>query len=370
MVALATLMVVLSVGTLKLSTGAFQFDFKGDLYQAAHAILRGDNPYHPQLIQAEAARLRAGGIVPYVASPRYPPLLMLAVVPLSLLGVGVAGVLFMALSVGAVIGAMWLLGVRDWRCIAVAAVSAPALFGSWIGNVSTLLLFGTAVIWRLRSHEKLLPVTTALVIGAKLFLWPLGAWLLVTRRYRQLALSMVLTVVFVLAAWAVIGFAGLTSYPRMLVNVAYIGELRGSSLVTALLRMGVSTFTARAIALAFTAVLVAAAWRLTRQPDGDERAFGLIVVAALIASPVIWLHSMVLLFVPIALLSPTLSVLWFVPAFSLSSPYVDLALELIVIAAVCAPLVRNPLARSDSRPLRMGGRVARVAAASLLLTGK
>ncbi len=258
--------------------------------------------------------------------------------PLSLLGVNVAGVLLMALCVGALVGAMWLLGVRDWRCFAVAAVSSPALSGSWIGNVSTLLLLGTAVFWRLRSHERMLPVTTALVVGAKLFLWPLGAWLLVTRRYRQLAMSVVLTIVFLLAAWAVIGFAGLTSYPRMLVNVA--------------------------------AVLVAAAWRLTREPDGDLRAFGLIVVAALIASPVVWLRSMALLFAPIALLSPTLSLLWFVPGFALSSPYIDLALELIVIAAVCAPLVRSPRTQGDPQPTRIGPRFVRSPLVSFLLASK
>lgn len=305
--------------------------------------------------------MRAGGrLVGYHASPRYPPILMLAAVPLTLLPFPVAAVLFFAVSIGAVVGAMWLLGVRDWRCIAIATISSPAAFGSWVGNVSTLLLLGCAITWRLRDRDALQPVATAFVIGAKLFLWPLAAWYLATRRYRKFALTAVLTVVVVLGSWAVIGFAGLASYPKLLMNVAYIGELRGSSLVTALLQVGLSVFAARALALAFTAVLIGAAWKLAPSPGGEERAFGLVVVAALVASPVVWLHSLVLLFVPVALLSPRLSLLWFVPAFASATPIIDIALELTVIAVLCAPLFqRSAMTDASSSPASHAGRRVR-----------
>ena len=339
-IALASFALVLSAGSVELNAGNFGFDFYGDLYTAAHAILHGANPYNLHQLQAEAGVLRDGGTFPYIATPRYPPLLLLAVVPLSLLPFKLAAAVFMMLSLAAVVGAMWLLGVRDWRCIAIATLSMPAVFGSWIGNVSTLLLLGAAVVWRLRSRLKLMPVAAAVVLGAKLVLWPLGVWMLVTRRYRQLAMTIAFTIVGTLAAWAVLGFAGLTSYPKLLVDVAYIGELRSSSLIAALLNAGVSTFAARAIALGLTAGLAACAWRLARGPQGDERAFGLMVVAALtlIASPVDWVHSFVLLFVPIALLSPRLSLLWFVPALANYSPLLDTGLELVVVAVICAPL--------------------------------
>jgi hypothetical protein len=92
------------------------------------------------------------------------------------------------------------------------------------------------------------------------------------------------------------------------------------------------------IALTLTAALASLAWRLARGPQGDERAFGLMVVAVLIASPVDWVHSYVLLFVPIALLSPRLSVIWFLPALVSYSPIVDTGFELIVVGYICAPL--------------------------------
>jgi len=50
-----------------------------------------------------------------------------------------------------------------------------------------------------------------------------------------------------------------------------------------------------------------AAWRIARRPDGDRRAYGIVVIAALVASPMVWPHYLALLFVPIALVSPTLS---------------------------------------------------------------
>jgi hypothetical protein len=362
-IALASFALVLTVGSIELNGSAFGFDFNGDLYTAAHAILHGANPYNVHQLQAEAAILREGGTFGYTSSPRYPPLLMLAVVPLSLLPFKVAAGLFMAICLVAVVGAMWLFGVRDWRCIAIATFSMPAVFGSWIGNVSTLLLLGTAIVWRLRDRLTAMPIAAAFVLAAKLFLWPLGLWMLVTRRYRQLALTALLTIAVTLAAWSVLGFAGLTSYPKLLGNVAFIGELRSSSLITGLLSAGVSTFAARAIALTLTAGLAGLAWRMSRGPEGDARAFSLMVVAALVASPVDWAHSFVLLFVPVALLSPRLSLLWFLPALANYSPIQDTAIELVLVAFVCAPLFSERFS-ALSRPMSGLARVGRAGSGS------
>jgi hypothetical protein len=44
------------------------------------------------------------------------------------------------------------------------------------------------------------------------------------------------------------------------------------------------------------------------------------VVSALVASPMVWPHYFALLFVPIALASPGLSPLWFVPLLAYLAP--------------------------------------------------
>jgi len=371
LIGLAALTVVVTIASMRLTSLPFQFDFKGDLFDAARAIVGGQNPYHPQLIQHEVNILRAGGVFPVVASPRYPPLLMLATIPFTWLGFGPASVLFFVLSLASVVIALRLLGVSDWRCLALALVSVPTVFGSWIGNVSALLLLGTAITWRCRSHLNRLPIATAGVIVAKLFLWPLAIWLLVTRRYRQLAMTAGLVLVAGLGSWAAIGFAGLTGYPHLLVNIAYLGELRGSSLVTALLATGMSAFAARLLALSVAAMLFAAASWLWRTEDGDERAFGLVVVAALLSSPVVWVHSMVFLYVPVALMSRRLSLLWFIPGFATGWANLSVGLELALPLVLCTPLlqvaVRRPAAlwrpaQSQLRRLRL----ALVAAGSQL----
>lgn len=137
--------------------------------------------------------------------------------------------------------------------------------------------------------------------------------------------------------------------PHMLVLVSYIGERRASSLVAFLLSVGLSMPVARLVALICAAGLLGAAWRVARRADGDRRAFGLAVMAALTATPVVWPHYLVLLFVPIALLSPRLSAMWFLPMLAglvplpLAHPHIwaslpDLVIELAVVVQLCSPL--------------------------------
>ena len=60
--------------------------------------------------------------------------------------------------------------------------------------------------------------------------------------------------------------------------------------------------------LALAAIFVAA-----RGQDGDRRSFVVALVAGLLASPIVWLHYLVLLVVPLALYRPRLSAAWFIP---------------------------------------------------------
>lgn len=328
----------------------FQWDFNGDLYLAGRRILHGLSPYQPHLLAVLAAMVRAGHTFAPSASPRYPAPVLVAATPFSLLPMVLADVVFMLICAASVVVALRLLGVRDWRCIGLAALSWPVVFGVWTGNLSVLLLLGGASAWRWRSRLWTPAAAIAAVVVAKLFLWPIAVWLLVTRRFRTFAVAVALAVVGTVIAWAVIGFAGLTEYPRMLMNVAAIGEGRGCSLVSALISLGVSSRAAQAVALACGISLLGVAWKLARVSDGDLRAFSLWVMAGLIATPVAWAYYLVLLFIPIALLSPKLSGLWFLPMVAGLSPTpIDhpllfasvpaLTIELFIIFRLCSPLL-------------------------------
>lgn len=298
---------------------AFLFDFRGGLYDAGTAIIDGHDPYRASFLAHQAAIMHAGGVAAGETAanafsiPVYPAPANLAILPLSLLPFWLAGALFTLLSVGATILGLRLLGVRDWRCIAIALVSWPSLNGLDLGAAGPLILLGAAVLWRWR--ERLWPPAIALtgIVVLKIFPWPLGVWLLVTRRYRTFALSVLIGAVVTFAAWAVIGFAGMAQYPEMLSNLSFIQEGRAVSLVAVLLAAGLPVTAADTVAIAAAAALLALAWRFVKRPEGDRQAFGLAVMAALTASPIVWEHYLLLLFVPIALISPRLSTIWLLP---------------------------------------------------------
>jgi alpha-1,2-mannosyltransferase len=357
------------------------FDFKGGLYNAGTDILLGHNPYRPGFLAAQAAIMHAGGIaqgesVQHAFSiPIYPAAANLAIVPFSLLPYWLAGTLFTLLSISAMIVALWLLGVRDWRCFALTLISWPSLFALDLGAIGPLLLLGVAVAWRWR--ERLWPpaIAIASIVVVKLFPWPIAVWLLVTRRFRALALTVLIGVVVMFGAWAVIGFAGIAQYPQMLSDASFIQEGRASSLVAVLLATGLASGIAQMLAIAAAIALLGIAWRFAQRPNAECQVFGLAMMAALTASPIVWDHYMVLLFVPIALVSPRLSPLWFLPtctpllmAISLvvfptdpsagatnpvtqRAAVVWLILEALIITQLCWPeVVRLPTRRRRAVP--------------------
>jgi hypothetical protein len=350
MLTLSGVVVVLSIHGLR-----FQADFNGDLYVAGQRILHGVSPYDISLLRHEAAVFAAGGSFHPVISPRWPAPVLLLGVPFALLPIKVAGVLFMLISIAAVVGALRLLGVRDSRCVLVALISTPTVNGVLLGNISPLILLGVALAWRLRSRYLTTTAISAAVVVAKLYLWPLGIWLLVARGRRSLIVCVLLALLTAFVGWMVIGFAGLAAYPNMLLDVARIGEPRGCSLVALLIYLGFGVGPARFIAFAAAFTILFLSWKLARR--GHERhAFGLVLIAALTATPVVWDHYMVLLFVPIALLSPGISWLWFLPALAAFAPAAAvhsygvwilpvLGGELVLTAALCKPLVPEPAAR-------------------------
>jgi hypothetical protein len=299
------------------------FDFQGGLYDAGRAILHGADPYRPAFLAHQAAIMRAGGVAQGETSsnafsiPVYPAPINLLMVPLGLLPVWLAGVLFTLLSIAAMATGLRLLGVRDWRCIAVALVSWPCVFALDLGALGPLLVLGIGASWRWRDRVWQPAIAIASIVVAKVFPWPIAVWLLITRRWRAFALACAIGAVVTFAAWAVIGFDGMSQYARMLSELSQIQEGRAVSLVAVLLAIGVPASLASALTLAATGGLLFTAWRFVRRgPAGHKPAFGLAVIAALTSTPIVWEHYMVLLFIPIALISPRLSALWFVPCCS------------------------------------------------------
>jgi hypothetical protein len=238
---------------------------------------------------------------------------MLGVMPLTALPWGVGLALWLAILSAALVGALYVLGVRDVRCYALALLSVPAINGLSWGNATLFLVLLVALAWRLRDRPLPSGLIVGLAIASKLFLWPLVLWLLGTRRYGAAATALATTLVGIFGSWAIIGFDGLKTYPDLLRLAEDIYAVHGYSVATMASALGVATEAATWLALLLGATLAAAAFLIGRT-SRDEFSLSMAVVAAILGSPILWEYYYVLIFVPLAILSPRFSTLWLIPA--------------------------------------------------------
>src|SRR5436305_405060 len=76
------------------------------------------------------------------------------------------------------------------------------------------------------------------LVAAKLLAWPLVIWMLVTRRTRGAAITVVSAAGLALAGWSLIGMHGLLGYPGLLAADAHAFEARSHSLVAVAMSLG------------------------------------------------------------------------------------------------------------------------------------
>lgn len=282
-------------------------DFR-NLWNAAQDVLAGSSPYHPA--PDPTLRVTADCLTSARDCFVYPPLAAVLAAPFGLLPFGLAGTAFFVLDVAALGGALWLVGVRDWRCYGVALASGPALSSFEGGTLSPLLALAAAAAWRYRDERTAAAGALALGLVAKVFLWPLLVWLAVTRRASTALLAVGLGVAVTVLAWLPIGFAGAVGYPRLLQSVTHVWAPHAYGPVGLGLTLGLSLTAAEAVAFAAGGLLLAAAVVVAQRPGGDQRSFALAIAASLLLSPIVWLHYFVLLLVPLAIARPRLDRAW------------------------------------------------------------
>ena len=278
------------------------FDFRGTLWDPAAAILEGRSPYP----QPEVSQVDTGN------PALYPPLLMLLVAPLTLLPWWLGATLWTALLIGAGSLTLRILEVRDIRCYVVALISLPVITDIAWGNATLLLVPLVALAWRWRESWLRVGVVVGLAIAAKLFLWPLLFWLVGTRRYRAAGAAGAAMVLGLFVPWGVVGLDGLRSYPDLLRVAEAVFAAHSYSVATMLSALGVGTELASWGTLVLGVAIAAVALYAGRR-RADAVSISLAVLAALLGSPILWEYYYSLLLVPIAILSPRLSIAWIVP---------------------------------------------------------
>ena len=287
--AAAILMVGLfaAVGSEKLG-----YDFRAAYLPAAESVRDGGSPYPPPdspIVDEERA---------YV----YPPQLAIVLVPLTALPVDLAAALAFLTALAALMGALAVVGVRDIRCYAAVLLWAPAWNALEMANVSAALA-----------------LALGLAVSAKLLLWPLLVWTLATRRLRATGLAIAIGVVVTFAAWAMLGFAGLTDYPALLHRLSEIQSENSYSLVGIASALGFGEAVGHALAIAVGISLLLLCVVFARHSD-ELRSFTCAVAATLALSPIVWLHYLVVLLVPVAIARPLFSAIWLLPIVLWVSP--------------------------------------------------
>lgn len=284
-----------------LQKGSLALDLTQAYIPAAHKILHGISPFPPLTVKA---------IEPKNAFI-YPPLTAWLVAPFTLLPVSVAEALGIAMMIAAVVGLLLLLDVRDWRCHMIAFLWVPTYSAVQTANLALPVALGVAALWRLRNRPMAAGVVAGALVALKLYVWPLGVWLLVTRRYRHLGVAALTAVALVVASWGAIGFTGLGQYPRLLQLVTRV-EGPQEYTIRALLGPVLSWRAADLVVAALGFAALAVTRRIVRL--GDERAAYICAIGAtLLLSPIVHMSYFVILLVPIALHVRRLSPLWALP---------------------------------------------------------
>ena len=212
------------------------------------------------------------------------------------------------------------LEIRDPRCYAAAALWVPSISGVLLSNLSIPLAFALAVVWRYRDRMGLSGAVLGLSVSAKLVLWPMLVWMVVTRRIRAMAVALAAGIAATIASWAVIGFAGFGSYPDLVRRLSDIQAENSYSIVGMVSQAGLDSWVGQALTLVVGGGLFWSACFLFARRADDARAFTCAVGATLAISPIVWLHYLVVLLVPMAILRPRFSALWLLPVLLWVSP--------------------------------------------------
>lgn len=246
------------------------------------------------------------GLSPYVdpTSPQvwsghsfvYPYLVAWCFAPLSALSASAGAAVYYVASVAAVVVTVRLVrGPHPGLVPLVVALTAePMVRALQLGTLNVWLMLGLAVAWRYRDRFAVVVVAMTAVVVAKLFLVPMVAWLVLTRRLRAAAATVALSALLVLLGC---GMADLSvgSFVRML-SALSAHEAPHSSSITALLHhLGVDGMPATALAAVGAAALIGGGVLHHRRHHDEAMLFSVCLLAALTLSPIVWSHYFALL---------------------------------------------------------------------------
>jgi hypothetical protein len=177
--------------------------------------------------------------------------------------------------------------------------------------ISAFLVLGCAALWRYRDRAYVAGTIVAALVVFKLYLWPLGVWLLVTKRVRAGVTSVAVASATTIAGWAAIGFAGLRDYPHVLGRLSELVGPNSYSPYALFRALGASPSLSQLAMFACGGAVLAAAAVISRRRE--RPGFVVAIAAALVLSPIVWPHYFALAVVAVCLAWPNLNAAWVAP---------------------------------------------------------
>lgn len=297
--------------------------------------------YDMSAYRSAADRLLSGGslyaVDPDVVRPGpygqflYPPPVALAFVPLALLPLGVAVIVWTLLLVIVAVA----VSVDITRSVVPAQVPwvlapllyfPPLLWDVNLGNTATLTLALCWAAWRLRDRPLLAGPALAGALGIKLLPLLLVVFFVASGRLRIVLWAVVTLAAIGLGTWPVVGSAW-DEYLRVLGSMALSAPGSGPNVLPAMLGGGVGRLGILAVAIG---IVVAVGMMASRVPAVETRAFAIALAAAPLLSTTVWY------------------------------PYLTLALPLLVVVGAADPVT------SGSRRISWPGAVGRALVWSLI----
>jgi len=320
------------------SRSIVSIDFHNELYLQAKDVLEGDNPYPPP-----DSDLSSG------ANAIWPIAAVLAVSPLTAVSPSLADWAVAALELACLVGALLLLNVRDWRVYGAALLWPPVINATQTGNATLPLAVLCAIAWRYRSSRFTPGVAIGAGLALKFFTWPLVLWLVAVRRYAAAACAAAIGAASLLL---ILPFDSIRNYVELVQNLARQFDDDSYTLYGLLVELGAPSPVARVAWLATGLAVLGLAMR--------RKSFALAIGAALLLSPIVWLHFFALLLVPLAIAYPTFRAAWLIPLPMWMTPGTlngrpwQTALALSCFAALLVFCVRGERDATDSEAPVLG----------------
>jgi hypothetical protein len=276
------------------ASGTLGFDFLA-YHQAAARVVAGQPLYDVSVQQT-------GGFGFFY----YPPPFILLILPFALLSPAPATWLWLALSIAAIAGALWLMPVRPatrWLMVLLAGVSWPVVYALKLGQVGPLLLLLFAIGWRWIDRPAALGGSAA--AGAIIKIQPgvVLAWAVVTRRWSSVAIGAVVLLLAATLATLIVpgGLSAWGDYLAVLRNVSDPIMTPHNFTPGALLYQSLGVPASVAIVVQVASTLAAAVLVLVAAVRATPVCSYLAaVVASQLLSPVLWDHYALLLLLPAA----------------------------------------------------------------------